>query len=330
MFFTILFMFALNAFASDIEKAINLYNQKKFMQAFPIIEKEAKKGNSEAQYYLGRMYRWGEGTNINLKRAVYWYDKGAIQKNRKAQNNLGIMYANGLGVKKDPKKAIKLYSLSAAQGTAAAQFNLGNMYRDGEGTEKDYAKALGLYRQAASQGHVRAMHALGLAYQLGMGVPVDKNEAINWYKKAAEKGFTPSIWNLSTLSVPVDNPDDAVRWDETYQWYVLGMKHGDKKDAPFGMGLIYLLGRGNYPRDYPKARELFTMAAENGKADAWYWLGVMQEYGFGGGSNNDKAFELYRKAAAEGSKPAIRRLNQKEPEPAVELIRLIENVFTPQ
>lgn len=92
------------------------------------------------------------------------------------------------------------------------------------------------------------------------------------------------------------------------------MQHGDKKKAPFGLGLIYLFGRGSFPFDYPKAAELFTLSAEKGKADGWYWPGVMQEYGFGGKSNDDKAFGLYRKAAAAGSEPAIRRMKQKEPE----------------
>lgn len=316
--------------AGELDKGIALYNQHKFIQAITIIENEARHGNSEAQYYLGRMYEFGEGKKRNLKKSFYWYSRGAKQGNRKAQNNLASLYADGEGVKKNQKKAIELYTLSAEQGTAAAQFNLGMMYREGEGTERDYVRAVNLFRQAASQDHTGAIYALGLAYQLGMGVPVDLNEAVKWYKKAAEKGDTSSMWNLSTIYLPEDDPSDASRWDEVYKWYALGMEHGDRKNAPFGMGLIYLFGRGHYPIDNQKAAELFTLSAENGKVDSWYWLGVMEEYGFGRPYNTEKAFELYRKAAALGSGPAIRRLNMKEPDPTVKLFHFVKDLFEPQ
>ena len=48
--------------ADNLEKGISLYNEKLFSKAFPIIEEEARLGNAEAQYYLGKMYRRGEGT----------------------------------------------------------------------------------------------------------------------------------------------------------------------------------------------------------------------------------------------------------------------------
>ena len=89
------------------------------------------------------------------------------------------------------------------------------------------------------------------------------------------------------------------------------MQHGDRKNAPFGMGLFYMMGWGNTPKDYPKAAGLFTLAAENGKEDGWYWLGVMEENGFGRPADKDRAFELYRKAASLGSEAAIRRLNRE-------------------
>ena len=307
----ILFLFGSSVFANSLEKGICYYKNNNFDKAFPIIKTEAQKGNSEAQFLVAKMYELGKGIKLDLKRAVYWYGKGAIQGNSKAQNNLANLYADGKGVKKDLHKAVELYLQSAKQGNSIAQNNLGLMYRKGEGTRQDYSKSLYWNKKAAEQGDIYGIHAVGLAYHLGMGVPVDQNEAIKWYKRAADKGFTPSMWNLSTLYLPEDNPGDAKRWDEVYKWYAMGMQYGDKKDAPFGMGLIYVMGWGNYPKDYSKARELFTLAAENGKADGWYWLGVMEENGFGRAADKDKAFELYRKAASLGSDPAIRRLNRE-------------------
>lgn len=322
-------MFVSNVSASDIEKGIALYDQKKFIYAFPVIEKEAIKGNSEAQYYLGRMYRWGEGTNVDLKKAVYWYAKGADQGNRKAQNNLGIMYANGLGVKKDLKKAIKLYTLSAAQGTAAARFNLGTMYLEGKGINQDYFKALDLFRQAASQEHVRAMYMIGLSYHLGMGVPVDFNEAIKWYKLAALKGDVDSMWNLAAIYMPEYGSTDIQAWNEVYKWSSLALEYGDKQNAPLGLGLIYLFGFGNYESDNRKAEQYFTMAADHGRADAWYWLGYMHENGLGIPVNITKAFEYYKKGAEAGFQPAAKRLAQRDTPGKVDFIYLLKKLSSP-
>lgn len=309
--FTILYIFSSIVIADNLEQGVYLYNKQRFSDACPIIEKEANKGNSEAQYYLGKMYDSGQGKRKNINKAYYWYSKSADQGNSNAQNNLAYMYSHGEGVEKNKRKAFELYSKAAIQGNDAAQYNLALFYAKGDVVEHNWASAIYWFRKSAEQDYEKALNAMGIIYQFGKGVPIDLNEAIKWHKKAAEKGDTDSIWNLSTLYLPEDNPNDAARWDEVYKWYTLGMQHGDRKNAPFGMGLIYLLGWGNYPKDYPKAHELFTLAAENGKADGWYWLGVMEENGFGRPTDKNKAFELYRKAASLDSKPAIRRLNRE-------------------
>ena len=66
-------------FANNLENGIYFYNQKRFNDAYPIIEKEARKGNSEAQYYLGKMYDFGQGKTKNISKAFYWYSKGPKQ-----------------------------------------------------------------------------------------------------------------------------------------------------------------------------------------------------------------------------------------------------------
>ena len=323
-----LFLLASVAAASPLQKGISLYESKQFQEAFPLIEKEAQNGNAEAQYYLGRMYRWGEGTHQDLDKAFHWYSKGAKQGNRKAQNNLAFMYFNGLGVQKDLKKAFELYTLSAEQGTAAAQFNLGMMYRDGIGVQQDYSTAFDLFSKAAASGDKMAMHAIGQVYHFGEGVPVNLDNAIFWYKKAAAQGYAPSMANLGALYYPED-VNDTQSWEEAHKWYTLAIEHGDKTNAPFGLGLIYLFGRGNYTIDNDKAASLFTLAAENGKADAWYWLGVMEEYGFGRPQNEEKAMALYRKAADAGVQPAINRLEHGHRDWSMKLFKALRPLFGP-
>lgn len=302
----------LAAIAGNLESGIKLYDQQRFKEAFPLIKKEAEKGNTEAQFYVGKMYELGEGTQKNIKKAVYWYQKAVEKNNRKAENNLANLYAEGDGVEKDLKKAFELYSRAANQGTASAQFNLAMMYRKGEATEKNYEESFNLFLKAANSGYKRAMHAVGIAYQFGKGVPVDRGEAAKWYEKAAEQNYLPSIQNLGALYM-ADGDGLSEDWDKTYYWSQKGLELGDKGISALRLGIIYFSGHGTHPVDNAKATYYFNLAGENGRADAWYWLGTMQEYGFGGKPDMDKAMAYYRRSADEGFKPAEKRLEQKDP-----------------
>ena len=98
-------------------------------------------GNAQAQFYLGFIYRNGQGTREDFAEAVKWYRRAALQRVPGAQFNLGLMYDNGQGVPQDFSEAIDWYLRAAEQGVAGAQFNLGLKYRDGEGVPPDLAQA---------------------------------------------------------------------------------------------------------------------------------------------------------------------------------------------
>ncbi|MCO6560441.1 MAG: sel1 repeat family protein, partial [Gilliamella sp.] len=63
----------------------------------PSLRLSAEKGNSEAQYSLGNIYKQGLGVEVSDVRAFFWYKKAAEQGRAKAQNNLAFMYQSGLG-----------------------------------------------------------------------------------------------------------------------------------------------------------------------------------------------------------------------------------------
>ena len=58
-------------------QAIKHYKSGEFDKAFPLIEKEAKKDNKAAQYRLAEMYENGRGTQVDDKKAIFWYKKAA-------------------------------------------------------------------------------------------------------------------------------------------------------------------------------------------------------------------------------------------------------------
>lgn len=136
----------------------------------------------------------------NFKEAYTWFFKAAEQGNTKAQYWLGVMYKNGEGVEKDSVEAFRWYRKAAEQGDVGMQNHLGYWYSVGKGVEKDYAEAVKWYRKAAEQGDATSQNSLGLLYLYGSGVEKDYTEAEKWFRKAAEQGNESGYYNLAQMN----------------------------------------------------------------------------------------------------------------------------------
>ena len=83
----------------------------------------AEKGDAEAQYNLGNLYRVGHGFTENDKTAVKWYTFAARQGHASAQYFLGWMYADGEGVIQDNVRAHMWLNIAASSGNKTAAQN---------------------------------------------------------------------------------------------------------------------------------------------------------------------------------------------------------------
>jgi hypothetical protein len=136
---------------------LQAYEAKNYRGALPALLEAAKRGYSRAQALLGIMYEEGRpGVAVDLKQAVYWFERAAHQGHRAAQFGLGVMYEEGQGVAVNAPKAAQLYELSARQGFPQAQFALGLSYEFGEGVPRNRKTAISWLDQAAAQGDGRA------------------------------------------------------------------------------------------------------------------------------------------------------------------------------
>lgn len=130
-------------------------NQKDFVAAFAMLKPDAEAGNAQAQTYIGRMYRKGQG------------------------------------VPKDPSAAATWFQKAAAQGEWEASNTLATMYRLGEGVPQDFQKAMQWYMEAAKLGVENAMYRVALMYQAGQGVQANPAEAYKWAYISAKHGGQP-------------------------------------------------------------------------------------------------------------------------------------------
>lgn len=117
----------------------------------------AEKGNSNAQYIIGRYY-----SNFhNYEKAIPWIIKSAEQGNELAQCKLGSMYKYGDGFKCDYKEAEKWYNLSAETGLEEAQYEMGQICE----SKGDFKKAAEWYNKAIGQNfdnkYIRKLREIG-------------------------------------------------------------------------------------------------------------------------------------------------------------------------
>ncbi len=110
---------------AGLEEGVAAYMRGDYATAVREWRPLAKQGDAAAQYYLGNLYRTGQGVPQDYAEAEKWFRKAANQGNADAQYNLGVIYDRGYGVPQDYVQAHMWYSLAEAQGRTAAAWNRG-------------------------------------------------------------------------------------------------------------------------------------------------------------------------------------------------------------
>lgn len=89
--FTMLLLAAGLASADDLGDAEKALRAKEYGKAFPIYTKLANAGNTEAQFRLGEMYWYGDGTAVDMAKAQAWLGKAAASGHGAAKETLAIL-----------------------------------------------------------------------------------------------------------------------------------------------------------------------------------------------------------------------------------------------
>lgn len=223
-----------------------------------------------AQYFIGKMYCFGLGVDVDYSEALRWAKKSADAGNPRGQNLLGVVYLNGFGNDSNPNEALQLFKLSAENGDAIGQLNLANAYYSGKYIKQDYYEAYKWYKLSAEQGNAQSQACLGNMYLYGIGTSQNEKESFKWFELSAKQGNELGI---------------------------------------VGLGQLYFMGKG-VDRDVEKAAELFKKGAELGNHAAQFSLGLMYENGIGTPKNIDKAILWLTKSAQQGNTGAQEELNK--------------------
>lgn len=290
----------------------------------------ADNGDAVAQHNLGINYSTGEGTEINIDKAIEyslkaadqgvltanlgnyyakkkdyqtalkWYKKAAEPNGYSLWCKIGEMYQNGIGTEKDLEQAIAWYKRALKSPTyISACYNLGLLCENGEGTKQNYRKAMMYYYEVADGNSAIsniAKFKLGVMYSEGKGAIKDLNIAEAYLREAVDKGVADAQSVLNSVISIKNNNHSALKQRQEY--YKNLAEQGNAR-AQCQLGTIYLNGEG-CQKDYNQALYWYNQAAGQGDSESLCQLGKMFKNGYGVEKDISKAKGYFQYAANQG------------------------------
>ncbi|WP_285712204.1 tetratricopeptide repeat protein [Erythrobacter oryzae] len=183
-----------------------LVTEGKVDEAYDLARAAAKRGDADAQDWLGWFHETGKGRKVDLKKAAEHYRKAADAGDNHAAWRLGVLIDSGK-VPGRLEDAVALFQAAADRNFPAAHVSLAVMQATGRGTPKDHTAAMANYLAAAKLGHPHGVRGVGIMFYLGEGVTKDVVEAAAWFLASAAMGNEEAEQSLQSIAdeVPPGN-----------------------------------------------------------------------------------------------------------------------------
>jgi TPR repeat protein len=159
-------------------------------------QEASNRGQPEASFALGLLYRDGRGMNPNMPAALVEFRKAATAGFVPAMAQLSNAYF-AVQTGTSAQRAQMWAREAAKAGDPEGHLNLGYLWYKGwmgGGKPYTYQQAMGEFQLAAQGGDCVAMMNIGGLYFNGDGVPQDKQQAESWFEKAKTCGGSDLEW----------------------------------------------------------------------------------------------------------------------------------------
>lgn len=279
-------------------------------QAIDKIRELADKGNDkDALFAIGFLIQQSQQQNARSE-AMTYYKRAADLGQLQAMNNYGFLLAASSQEVGKAAEGLAFIKKAAAGGLNAARRNMAAIHLNGlAGEKRDPAAAEALLKSAAEEGDGQAQFELAQFYlELGGPEKIDDDKAWEWLNKSADSGNPNALATLG--SVLFDGKTFGARKIEADpEKAVEKFTKLAEQNVPAGlrtMGELHVSGVAGVAKDFPKALNYLTRAAQGNDATAqmilagYYDKGVdlnPQEPGIDVAPNPAAALELYRLAA---------------------------------
>lgn len=258
-------------------------------KASEYFSRAANKDYAPAEYHLGRMYRYGEGgLPQDLFLAKMWIKRAADHGFAIAQCEWGRICRS----EQQFTEALKYYLRAVKQGYTNAKYHAGLLYEEGPvGITKDVNTACHLFYQAALQGYASAEYRTGQMLEVGYNeFPQNITEAYLWFERAARQEHATAQYKISLMleeGIGVDkNLEAAKHWRDkaaaqnySEAQYEARTFNWNKKAARYGNVNAQIYCGKKYEKlgDIDNAKRLYSQAAEQDCAEAYYALGKLNQ-----------------------------------------------------
>lgn len=254
-----------------------MHNSQQQTESLDALRQLAEKGDAEAQYRLGMLYRTKE--HLHYKEAFRWLSKAAGQGHPSAQNAVGEMLRDGKKIQRNLKEAFKWFSLAAEQGDATACYNLAKAYGGGEGCKRNADLAMHWFQKAVEQGEWRALYYMGMFWY---DKDIHSKEAEEYFYKYSEHDneIYPYIINMYRHCP-----------DKVYKWTQRAAEKGSSRvaaNAQYQLGVFHEKGI-SCEQNMQKAIEWYRKSAAAGNKEAQEALKRWNDY-----MQKEKPMEFYK------------------------------------
>ncbi len=148
-------------------EAARSYRRKDFEKAFELYMNLAEKGDVRIQSITGFMYLRGRGVSKDLQQARKWFEVAATKGDSEAEYYLGRLSV----ISCDYVAAAQWFDKAAQGGFSPAMYRLAILYIVGKGVDKNMALAIDLLENAAERRNVWAKFRLARLLLAGHAGP---------------------------------------------------------------------------------------------------------------------------------------------------------------
>ena len=224
-------------------------------------------------YKMGRMFRLGLGTSIDISKAIDFFKRASDLGNKNARRTMALEYISGENVQRDIDKGIDMLTELAENGDAMSAYKLGKIYLSGDVVFIDLDKAEKYLNQAADDDNEYAIYALAKLYLLDD--KKDLAQAVKWLEKACEN---EDIKPYAAYTYAKTLLDDNEFHDTTNAVKLLKDTADKNNWCAYFLGKLYLFGNDDVKKDKQKAIEWLTKSAEDGNEYAEVLLRHAEDY----------------------------------------------------
>jgi serine/threonine protein kinase/TPR repeat protein len=177
-----------------------LYKQKQYKDALPLLDTACTGGDGEACADLGMMYGYKLGVTQDVKKSASFFTRACDLNNPDGCYNIGNFYYVGTLNTADDARARPLLTKACDEGSDQGCWTLGLTYLQPSTGARDVPNAMAVFTKACDARLGRSCMILGQMYENGrMGVEQDYARTVDYFSKACEDGNSTGCYMMGNV-----------------------------------------------------------------------------------------------------------------------------------